>query len=120
MQVTNVSVDKIHDGQKGLLAICSLVLDSKLTIHDVKIVRLADGSTMVILPVRQITAHCLACGYSNRLKVTFCNRCGKPFRHNLKSDVVSQDVLTTTPELRQSMRRAVLDAYLAAIRSPVV
>ena len=75
MEITEVRVKLVNAGNDKLKAFCSITLDDKFVVRDLKII---DGSSgpSVAMPSRKLSDRCPRCRAKNHLRASFCNECG--------------------------------------------
>ncbi len=76
MEITEVRVKLVSNGDERLKAFCSMTLDNEFVIRDIKVIEGTNGH-FVAMPSRKLTDHCENCGSKNHLRAKFCNNCGK-------------------------------------------
>ena len=79
MNITEVRVKLVEDGQERLLAFCSITLDDSFVIRDLKIIQ-GDTGPFVAMPSRKLTDRCPDCSNKNGLRSNFCEQCGTDLR----------------------------------------
>lgn len=75
MEITEVRIKLVENAAERLLAFCSITIDAAFVVRDLKIIGSPNGP-FVAMPSRKLCAHCLACGYKNPFKASYCNQCG--------------------------------------------
>lgn len=81
MEITEVQVKLIGNGDERLKASCTLVVDGEFVIRDVKVIEGTSG-LFVAMPSRKLTDHCPRCSSKNHLRALFCNNCGAKLAEN--------------------------------------
>jgi len=81
MDITEVQVKLIGNGDERLKASCTLVVDGEFVIRDVKVIEGTSG-LFVAMPSRKLTDHCPRCSSKNHLRALFCNNCGAKLAEN--------------------------------------
>ena len=76
MEITEVRIKLMDEGNERLQAFCQITIDGSFVIRDLKIIDGANGPFVAMLS-RKITAHCPSCGCSNHLRAAHCNQCGR-------------------------------------------
>jgi stage V sporulation protein G len=116
MEITEVQVKLIGNGDERLKASCTLVVDGEFVIRDVKII---DGTSglFVAMPSRKLTDHCPRCGTKNHLRAAYCNGCGAKLdedRGNQRGGAQQMHVEIAHPinsNCRQRLHERVITAY---------
>ncbi|HHM12491.1 MAG TPA: stage V sporulation protein G [Planctomycetaceae bacterium] len=88
MEITEVRIKLMEDGDDRLQAFCSITFDHCFVVRDLKIIEGANGP-FVAMPSRKLTAHCPRCRTKNHLRANYCNHCGlelEPVRAPAGSD----------------------------------
>ncbi|MHC4689963.1 MAG: septation protein SpoVG family protein [Planctomycetota bacterium] len=75
MEISEVRVKMVSNGDERLKAFCSMTLDNEFVIRDIKVIEGTNGH-FVAMPSRKLTDHCEKCGSKNHLRAKFCNNCG--------------------------------------------
>jgi stage V sporulation protein G len=75
MEISEVRVKMVSNGDERLKAFCSMTLDNEFVIRDVKVIEGTNGH-FVAMPSRKLTDHCEQCGGKNHLRAKYCNNCG--------------------------------------------
>lgn len=75
MEITEIRVKLTDDLGDRLKAFCSITLEGRFVIRDLKIIEGPDG-LFVAMPSRKLADHCPRCGGKNHLRARFCNECG--------------------------------------------
>lgn len=70
--------------ETGLLAYCTMVVDSEFVINDMKVINGYKG-VFIAMPNRKITIR-LKCGHKNPIDVNYCSNCGKKTNLNSSGD----------------------------------
>ena len=81
MEITEVQVKLIQDGDDRLKASCTIAIDGEFVIRDVKVIEGTNG-LFVAMPSRKLTDHCPKCRSRNHLRARFCNNCGAKLNEN--------------------------------------
>lgn len=81
MEITEVQVKLINDGDDRLKASCTIAIDGEFVIRDVKVIEGTNG-LFVAMPSRKLTDHCPKCSSRNHLRSKFCNNCGAKLNEN--------------------------------------
>lgn len=76
MQITEVRIKLMEEGDDRLQAFCSITFDNAFVIRDLKIIEGTSGP-FVAMPSRKLTAKCPGCGCKNHLRASYCNQCGR-------------------------------------------
>ncbi len=77
MNISEIRVKLVNDGDDKLLAFCTLTFESEFVVRDLKIIQGPNGP-FVAMPSRKLTDRCPACGGKNHLRARCCNDCGGP------------------------------------------
>lgn len=77
MEITEVKVNVIAEGDQRLLAFCSVTFDQQFVVRDLRIIR-KDGQLFVAMPSRKVTSVCHRCHGRNVFDSAYCNHCGCP------------------------------------------
>ncbi len=75
MEITEVRIKLMPDGDDRLQGFCSITFDDCFVVRDLKIIEGASGP-FVAMPSRKLTAHCPKCRCKNHLRAQYCNQCG--------------------------------------------
>jgi len=75
MEISEVRVKLVSNGDERLKAFCSMTLDNEFVVRDIKVIE-GTGGHFVAMPSRKLTDHCEKCGAKNHLRAKFCNNCG--------------------------------------------
>ncbi|MHC4187314.1 MAG: septation protein SpoVG family protein [Planctomycetota bacterium] len=75
MEISEVRVKMVSNGDERLKAFCSMTLDNEFVVRDIKVIEGTNGH-FVAMPSRKLTDHCEKCGSKNHLRAKFCNNCG--------------------------------------------
>ena len=75
MEITEIRVKLMDSGGDKLHAFCTLTLENKFVIRDLKIIGGRQGA-FVAMPSRKLTDRCRRCGSKNHLRARYCNECG--------------------------------------------
>ena len=81
MEITEVRIKLVEDGQERLQAFCSITIDHSFVVRDLKIINGTKGP-FVAMPSRKLTDRCGKCGTKNCLRAAFCNQCGHELPDN--------------------------------------
>lgn len=127
MEITEVRIKLVRNGNERLRAFCSITLDGDFVIRDLKVI---DGTSgpFVAMPSRKLMDRCHRCGSKNHLRARFCNECGVKLnegrapkdvqgRAKLHADVAHP----INAACRERVQKAVVEAYhaeLEAAKSP--
>jgi len=76
MEVSEVRVKLVDNGDDRLKAFCCITLDNEFVVRDIKVIEGMDGY-FVAMPSRKMSDRCKKCGGKNHLRARFCNYCGK-------------------------------------------
>lgn len=76
MEITEVRIKLVDDGQERLQAFCSITIDHSFVVRDLKIINGTKGP-FVAMPSRKLTDRCSKCGTKNCLRAVYCNQCGQ-------------------------------------------
>jgi stage V sporulation protein G len=82
VQITEVRIKLMPDGDDRLQGFCSVTLDDCFVVRDLKIIEGSNGP-FVAMPSRKLTSHCPRCRCKNHLRAAFCNQCGDRLRDDL-------------------------------------
>ena len=121
MEITEVRIKLVENGNERLRAFCSITLDGDFVIRDLKVI---DGSNgpFVAMPSRKLMDRCARCGAKNHLRARFCNECGAKLNDNrapkdqqgrakLHADVAHP----INAACRERVQRSVVEAYEAEL-----
>lgn len=75
MEISEVRVKLVNNGDERLKAFCSMTIDDEFVIRDIKVIEGSNG-LFVAMPSRKLTDHCDKCGGKNHLRAKFCSNCG--------------------------------------------
>jgi stage V sporulation protein G len=75
MNITDVQIDLVESRNGDLRALCSIVFDNALVVHEVKVLEEPQG-LFVVMPTQENGQHCVKCDEKNPIRANFCNRCG--------------------------------------------
>lgn len=75
MEISDVQIKLIGNGDERLKASCTIAIDGDFVIRDVKIIEGTNG-LFVAMPSRKLTDHCPKCRSKNHLRARYCNNCG--------------------------------------------
>lgn len=81
MEINDVQVKLIGNGDERLKASCTIVIDGEFVVRDVKIIDGTNG-LFVAMPSRKLTDHCPKCSNKNHLRSRYCNNCGAKLDEN--------------------------------------
>ena len=81
MDITEVRVKLVDDQTDRLKAFCSITLDEKFVVRDLKVIEGTNG-LFVAMPSRKLADRCAKCGHKNHLRAKFCNECGQRLGEN--------------------------------------
>ncbi len=116
MEITNVQVKLIGDGNDRLKASCTIAIDGEFVIRDVKVIEGTNG-LFVAMPSRKLSDHCPKCGHKNALRSSYCNNCGTRLKENrwaMKDGVAQLHAEIAHPinaECRARLHETVIAAY---------
>jgi stage V sporulation protein G len=116
MEITDVQVKLIGNGDDRLKASCTLVIDGEFVIRDVKVIERTNG-LFVAMPSRKLTDHCPKCGHKNHLRSRYCNHCGNRLGDNrwtMKGGVAQLHAEIAHPinrDCRERVHKQVIEAY---------
>ena len=116
MNITNVQVKLIGDGNDRLKASCTIAIDGEFVIRDVKVIEGTNG-LFVAMPSRKLSDHCPKCSHKNALRSSYCNNCGTRLKENrwsMKDGVAQLHAEIAHPinaECRASLHETVIAAY---------
>ena len=120
MEITEVQVKLIGNGDERLKASCTLVVDGEFVIRDVKVIEGTNG-LFVAMPSRKLTDHCPKCGGKNHLRAAYCNNCGGKLNENRWSQKAAnaqqlhaEIAHPINSECRQRLHERVITAYESA------
>jgi stage V sporulation protein G len=115
--VTDVRIKLMQPTSGKLLAFCTFALDHCFVVKDVKVIT-TDRGTIVAMPARKISSHCVRCSGRNHLKARWCNDCGQKLDESKwagglgdAGQFFSDCVHPITRECRALITRSVLAAY---------
>jgi stage V sporulation protein G len=123
MEITEVRIKLVQNGNERLRAFCSVTLDGDFVIRDLKVIDGASGP-FVAMPSRKLMDRCQRCGSKNHLRARFCNECGVKLnesrapkdaqgRAKLHADVAHP----INAACRERVQKAVVEAYQAEIEA---
>ncbi len=119
MEITEVQVKLIGNGDDRLKASCTLVVDGEFVIRDVKVIEGTNG-LFVAMPSRKLTDHCPKCGSKNHLRAGYCNNCGGKLNENRWSQKAAnaqqlhaEIAHPINSDCRQRLHEKVISAYEA-------
>jgi stage V sporulation protein G len=122
MEITDVQVKLIGNGDDRLKASCTIAIDGEFVIRDVKVIEGTNG-LFVAMPSRKLTDHCPKCGHKNHLRSRFCNNCGgrlNESRHAPKEGAQQQlhaeIAHPINSDCRERLHNRVIAAYEEALR----
>jgi stage V sporulation protein G len=81
MEVTEVKVKLVEENRDRLKAFCTMTLDGKFVVRDLKLIEGTNG-LFVAMPSRKLADRCPSCGGKNHLRARFCNNCGAKLDEN--------------------------------------
>lgn len=121
MEITEVRIKLVENGNERLRAFCSITLDGDFVIRDLKVIDGANGP-FVAMPSRKLMDRCPRCGAKNHLRSRFCNECGAKLNENrapkdpqgrakLHADVAHP----INAGCRERVQKAVVEAYHAEL-----
>ncbi len=121
MEITEVRIKLVENGNERLRAFCSITLDGDFVIRDLKVIDGANGP-FVAMPSRKLMDRCPRCGAKNHLRGRFCNECGAKLNENrapkdpqgrakLHADVAHP----INAGCRERVQKAVVEAYQAEL-----
>ena len=121
MEITEVRIKLVENGNERLRAFCSVTLDGDFVVRDLKVIDGANGP-FVAMPSRKLMDRCPRCSAKNHLRARFCNECGAKFNENrapkdaqgrakLHADVAHP----INAACRERVQKAVVDAYQAEL-----
>jgi stage V sporulation protein G len=121
MEITEVRIKLVENGNERLRAFCSITLDGDFVIRDLKVIDGTNGP-FVAMPSRKLMDRCPRCSAKNHLRARFCNECGAKFNENrapkdaqgrakLHADVAHP----INAACRERVQKAVVEAYLAEV-----
>jgi len=119
MEITDVQVKLIGNGDERLKASCTIAIDGEFVVRDVKVIEGTSG-LFVAMPSRKLTDHCPKCGHKNHLRSRYCNHCGARLGDSRWSDRGSATQLHAeiahpiNRDCRERLHKRVIDAYEAA------
>lgn len=120
MDITEVQVKLIGNGDERLKASCTLVVDGEFVIRDVKVIEGTSG-LFVAMPSRKLTDHCPRCSSKNHLRALYCNQCGAKLaedRWSQRGGAQQLHVEIAHPinsDCRQRLHERVIAAYEEAL-----
>lgn len=124
MDISDVRVRLINDGNDRLKAVCTVTFDEQFVVRDVKIVEGTSG-LFVAMPSRKVSVHCVECGFKNAIRSRFCNECGAklppsdaPEEDNGRSRLHRDIAHPITTPFRERLQAEVLRAYEEERRAP--
>lgn len=77
MEITEVKIKLVEEGEDRLRAFCSITLDGEFVVRDLKIIQGGRGN-FVAMPSRKILERCPRCPGKNEARAKFCSNCGNP------------------------------------------
>ncbi|HSW47387.1 MAG TPA: septation protein SpoVG family protein [Phycisphaerae bacterium] len=121
MEITEVRIKLVQNGNERLRAFCSITLNGDFVIRDLKIIDGTNGP-FVAMPSRKLMDRCARCGGKNHLRARFCNECGAKLneirapkdphgRAKLHADVAHP----INAACRERVQKAVVEAYQAEV-----
>lgn len=121
MEITEVRIKLVENGNERLRAFCSITLDGDFVIRDLKVIDGTNGP-FVAMPSRKLMDRCPRCSSKNHLRARFCNECGAKFNENrAPKDVQGRAKLHAdvahpiNAACRERVQKAVVEAYLAEV-----
>ena len=119
MEITDVQVKLVGDGDERLKASCTIAIDGEFVVRDVKVIEGTSG-LFVAMPSRKLTDHCPKCGYKNHLRARHCNHCGARLSDNRwpqrggATQLHAEIAHPINRECREHLHKRVIEAYEAA------
>lgn len=119
MEITDVQVKLVGDGDERLKASCTIAIDGEFVVRDVKVIEGTSG-LFVAMPSRKLTDHCPKCGYKNHLRSRYCNHCGAKLADNRwpqrggATQLHAEIAHPINRECREHLHKRVIEAYEAA------
>ena len=119
MEITDVQVKLVGDGDERLKASCTIAIDGEFVVRDVKVIEGTSG-LFVAMPSRKLTDHCAKCGYKNHLRARYCNHCGARLGDNRwpqrggATQLHAEIAHPINRECREHLHKRVIEAYEAA------
>lgn len=117
MEITEVRIKLVDDGQERLRAFCSITFDRSFVVRDLKIINGTKGP-FVAMPSRKLTDRCSQCGTKNCLRAEFCNQCGCNLPENRaekgpdgRAKLYADIAHPINSSTRESIQERVLDAF---------
>lgn len=105
-----------------LLAFAEIELAGALVIHDLRVVRVANGRVAVAMPNRTHLVRCEACDHRASIRANFCGHCGarlpEPAPPGPGESLYHDVAFPVHNRQRMLIERAVLGAYLTATTAP--
>ncbi len=121
MNITEVRIKLMEEGDDRLQAFCSITFDDSFVIRDLKIIDGTNGP-FVAMPSRKLTAHCPFCRGKNHLRAAFCNQCGKRLPqgfgtkdHEGRAKLYADIAHPINSECRELIQRRVIEAFEAEV-----
>ncbi|GIX04342.1 MAG: hypothetical protein KatS3mg114_0211 [Planctomycetaceae bacterium] len=117
MDITEIRIKLMEDPSERLLAFCSITLDGKFVIRDLKIIQGTKGC-FVAMPSRKLMDRCPSCGAKNHLRARYCNECGVrlaeervPRQPSGRVKLYADIAHPINTECRLELQRKILTAY---------
>lgn len=117
MEITEVRIKLVEDGQERLQAFCSITIDRSFVVRDLKIINGTKGP-FVAMPSRKLTDRCPECGTKNCLRAVYCNQCGHELPDNRaekgpdgRAKLYADIAHPINSATRESIQERVLDAF---------
>ena len=121
MEITDVQIKLIGEGDDRLKASCTIAMDGEFVIRDVKIIEGTNG-LFVAMPSRKLTDHCPKCGHKNHLRSGYCNHCGGKLnegrwaRKGAAAQLHAEIAHPINSDCRERLHNRVIDAYEQELR----
>jgi stage V sporulation protein G len=118
MEVTEVKVKVVPQGNHKLKAFATITLDDAFVVKDIRIIQGIKGM-IVAMPAKKLTFRCHQCGFKNPLRSRFCGECGFRVRATSprRNPATGRPVLQVdiahpiNPEARRMIEEKILQAY---------
>ena len=74
--ITGVKVNVVKTQTSRVKAFVSVEFDKSFVVHDIRIVELSDGYTLISMPSKEVKLNCPDCNGKNSRRAVYCNWCG--------------------------------------------
>ena len=81
MEITEVRIKLMAEGNDKLRAFCSITIDNDFVVRDLKVIEGSRGP-FVAMPSRKLTERCPRCKAKNHYRAFYCNDCGNRLSRN--------------------------------------